>query len=254
MRRYLLLAAALLAITAIALPQPGGSAQAADGPLAGLTICLDPGHGGTDPGAINGALQEKEINLDVSLALADLLQADGAAVVMTRTGDATLSNRDRYTFCNNAGADLLVSVHTNSTTSPEADGSLAIYFDPQDHVLAQALQTSMFSRLSATAPSDTFTDYGLKKDALGVLLKSDMPSAMAEPVMMSNPAEAAALAPTIAEGCGADLATCRRGEIALSIEAGVLDYVASLGNGSGGGGGDTGGGPSCGAPPCGKKR
>ena len=52
----------------------------ATGPLSGVKVCLDPGHGGSDPGAVNEAfgLFESEINLDVSFALKGLLEGDGA--------------------------------------------------------------------------------------------------------------------------------------------------------------------------------
>jgi N-acetylmuramoyl-L-alanine amidase len=201
----------------------------ATGELSGYKICLDPGHGGSDPGAVNTdyGLNESEINLDVSFALKALLEADGAEVVMTRTEDVYKANRDRYTFCNSEGATLLVSVHTNSTTDSSWDGSMGLYFHDDDRKLAQAIHEVMYPALKATAPVEEqdFRDWGLSKFASGVLLKSDMAAAMMEPLFMSNPAEANLLRQTISGGCE-DL-SCRRGEIARALHQGILHYVDS---------------------------
>ena len=98
-------------------------------------VCLDPGHGGSAPGAVNGLLEEADINLDVALALQIRLADDGLDVVMTRTDDSTKSTRDRYEFCNSENATLLVSIHTNSVANESVDGTLAIYFHRDDRVL-----------------------------------------------------------------------------------------------------------------------
>jgi N-acetylmuramoyl-L-alanine amidase len=221
MASYLLGLIAVMAVVLLLIPT-----SRATGPLTGVKVCLDPGHGGSDPGAVNAEydLTESEINLDVSWALGDLLALDGATVVMTRTGDEYKDNRDRYTFCNEQQADLLVSVHTNSTVEPAFDGALVLYFQSDDKILAQAIYDVMYPSLLATAPDpESFLGFGLDRFASGVLLKSDMPAAMTEPLFMSNPAEAALLTQRIADGCG-DL-SCRRGQIARAIHEGVLNYV-----------------------------
>ena len=192
-------------------------------PLNGKHICLDPGHGGTQPGAVNGTLLEKEINLDEALYLRDMWESRGATVTMTREGDETKSIRDRYSKCNDVKADILVSVHTNSVSDPSINGSLSIYFQGEDKVLAGAVHEIMYPALKVAAPEqDNFTNFGLKKDALGVLLKSKMPSVVVEPVFMSNTGEEGLLQTAIAD---CDLVEqCRRLEIANTIIDGVDNY------------------------------
>ena len=208
----------------------------ATGILAGIKICIDPGHGGSDPGAVNSAhnLQESEINLDVSYGLKALLEIDGASVYMTRTDDSFKDNEDRYTFCNAVRADILVSIHTNSVEDPSWDGSMALYFHPHedDRDLAQAVYEIMYPYLQETAPDpDNFRSFGLDWFASGVLLRSDMPAAMMEPLFMSNPSEAELLSDhifddfisgTINQAC--EEYSCRRGQIASSIHQGILNY------------------------------
>ncbi|MCL2672077.1 MAG: N-acetylmuramoyl-L-alanine amidase [Clostridiales bacterium] len=85
-------------------------------------VVLDPGHGGTDPGAVSGTRLEKNDNLYLALAVRQRLQALGQTVVMTRTADRFVSLAERSTISNENNADLLVSIHRNASTSPAANG------------------------------------------------------------------------------------------------------------------------------------
>ena len=207
--------------------------------LNGIKVCLDPGHGGFDPGAVNDAydLRETEINLDVAFGLQSLLEGAGAQVVLTRTDDDTyLENYDRYTFCNAETATILVSIHTNSVVYPEWDGAMALYFRPHedDKQLAGAIYEVMYPFLQETAPDPAaFRSFGLDWFASGVLLRSDMPAAMMEPLFMSNPDEAALLQVPIYQDAFVEIINpdcqdfgCRRGQIAVAIFNGILNYYA----------------------------
>ena len=218
----------------------GAPTSTATGSLVGAKICIDPGHGGTDPGAINGefSLEEKEINLDVSYGLKALLEREGAEVVMTREGDEARTNSDRYTFCNNEQATILVSVHTNSVTDASWDGSLSLWGPSADPALAQAIHDVLYPLLRDTAPAEVedFRDFGVDRFASGVLFKCDMPAAMMEPLFMSNTYEAELLVGRIyddpeagdfSQGC--EDFTCRRGQIAQAIHEGVVSYFDTTG-------------------------
>ena len=218
----------LLLVTHFANP-----ASAATGSLTDTKICVDPGHGGSDPGAIyvdeTIYLEEADINLDVSYGLKALLEDAGAVVVMTRTDDSSKTNADRYTFCNEEEATILVSVHTNSVTDPTWDGSMTLYAPSADDALAQAIHDVLYPFLRDTAPDPAnFKDFGLDNFASGVLFKCDMPAAMMEPLLMSNPDEAALLVEKISGDNCAEL-SCRRGQIAQAIHLGILNYFDVVG-------------------------
>jgi N-acetylmuramoyl-L-alanine amidase len=220
----------LVALVLAALAAPHSQAA---GPLSAVKICLDPGHGGTDPGAVNEAfgLIESAINLDVSFALKGLLESDGATVVMTRADETYLDNSDRYTFCNEQQATILVSVHTNSIDDNWHDGSMGLYVHEDDKALAGAIHEVMFPMLRDALPADypyEFVDFGLVRFNSGVMLKSDMPAAMMEPLFMSNQYEAELLVKSIADGKCPDL-SCRRGQIAQSLYQGIRHYFDTLG-------------------------
>jgi len=233
--RSILVGLSLLVIAIV----PVQGVTAVTGVLAGqrIKICLDPGHGGSDPGAVNETygLEEAEINLDVATALKGLLEGAGFEVVMTRTISETyLTNSDRYTFCNNEedpAADILVSVHTNSTLKTWMNGSMALYFHDDDKALAWAIHQVVYESLKATdhyTDTANFIDFGLSHFASGVLMRSDMPAAIMEPLCMSYEGEAELLVQPITDPINPQTGPmnfdCRRGEIAQAIYQGVLNY------------------------------
>lgn len=82
-----------------------------------IVICLDAGHGGDDPGAVNGDRQEKDDNLNMALAVRDALDAaghDNLEVILTRGDDTALTLEERVAFANDNDATLFISVHRNS--------------------------------------------------------------------------------------------------------------------------------------------
>lgn len=90
-------------------------------------IVVDPGHGGSDPGAIGrGRLQEKDVTLRLARALRRELVARGFSVVLTRDEDRSLSLLERTAIAEGAGGDLFVSLHANAARNRAAEG-LEIY-------------------------------------------------------------------------------------------------------------------------------
>lgn len=86
------------------------------------TICIDPGHGGSSTGAVLGDREEKDDNLRLSLKVRDILVERGYTVVMTREDDTYVSLEDRCKLANKARAALFISIHRNSSDSPNAVG------------------------------------------------------------------------------------------------------------------------------------
>ncbi|MEH7356401.1 N-acetylmuramoyl-L-alanine amidase, partial [Neobacillus drentensis] len=80
-----------------------------------LTVFLDPGHGGSDPGAIVGVYHEADLNFAVAKKVKALLVNRGYRVIMSRNTDTTVELLDRPRMANDLAADIFVSIHTNST-------------------------------------------------------------------------------------------------------------------------------------------
>lgn len=147
------------------------------------TVCVDPGHGGDDPGAVNNNINERDINLIVANQVKTLLNQAGYEVFMTRTtNDDTFSNNDRYTFCNTKNATIMVSIHHNFFNDSTIDYSTALYFKTVDQPLAQDI-------LDATATKLNTTNDGISQFEDGVLSKSTMPAALSEAFFITNSSE-----------------------------------------------------------------
>lgn len=117
-------------------------------PLKGISIMLDPGHGGADPGAVGPTgLKESAVNLRVARYLRDLLQADGAEVFMTRQKDVFLSLGDRVAAATRLKPDLFVSIHHNASLAPRKVNRSEIYYNPIDYGVAKNISEKMTAEL-----------------------------------------------------------------------------------------------------------
>jgi N-acetylmuramoyl-L-alanine amidase len=222
-----LLAGTILTVPAslpLAVATPTGK-----GPLAGRRICLDPGHGGAvEPGAVfdfgdGRVLREADVVLDIARTLRAWLQADGAAVTLTRTEDRYLSLDERAAICNSAGADIAVSLHLNGGDDPAWNGALTLFAKLIDRRLAEVLAVALQNGLARTAPGRPFYAFGARPFDGHVLLRTFMPAVIVEPVFLTNPAEARALlAPT-------SQPDSRRNQIVLETYRGIRMYFAGQG-------------------------
>lgn len=142
-------------------------------------IVLDPGHGGSDPGAV-GYVVEKDIALDVAMAVKErLLQYRGVAVRMTRTTDIRLgptTTEDlaaRARIANRAGADVFLSIHCNAASPP---GTGFESFRYPGSAAGEKLQAAIHRRI----PGLGIRDRGAKAGNLQVLRQTNMPAVLAE--------------------------------------------------------------------------
>ncbi len=178
---WLLVACLLLAPLAA---MPTGTAQAGN---ANCIVALDPGHGGNDPGAIAGGINEKDINWAVSNLVSGLLAAKGYTVILSRAENTNPSFLERVMAGQQNGARLLVSIHSNSFTDPAAFGTEAWYQGPE--VNTYATQSAALGTLLAGKVSSRLglSNRGVK---VGKALYADtMPSALIEMAFLSNPTE-----------------------------------------------------------------
>ena len=129
-------------------------------------IAVDPGHGGTDPGMIGvDGLEEKGINLEISMKLSELLKEKGYRVVMTRKEDKGLSDpsasnkkaqdmQRRIAFLEEANPVLTVSIHQNSFSDQNVRGPQVFYYENsvEGKNLAEKIQKSMNKSLAPKRP------------------------------------------------------------------------------------------------------
>jgi N-acetylmuramoyl-L-alanine amidase len=164
------------------------------GGLKGKVITLDPGHGGSDPGAIgNGGLREKNVTLQISQKLQKLLQDAGATVYMTRVRDVDVygpnaSDRAELQARVDVGtahaADAFVSIHINANNSPSI-GGFSTYYSPKtsyDYKLARCIHSSIVKNFG-------LDDLGVRQAGFYVTKHSLMPAVLIENCFITNPRE-----------------------------------------------------------------
>lgn len=165
-------------------------------PLSGRIICLDPGHGGYDPGTIRNKVQEKDVVLEIALCLRDYLQQGGAWVDITREEDEDfleitagpkkrLDMEHRRQVIEEGGAELLISIHANDISSSIWRGAQVFYQKGSEEgkLLASAIQDELTRILQNT-------DRQVKGGDYYILRETSMTGVIVEAGFLSNPEEA----------------------------------------------------------------
>ena len=115
-------------------PTPAAVALAPVTPDGPLTVVIDPGHGGIDPGADREGMVEKDVMLHLGLELAEALnRTEGMQAVLTRSTDIFVPLADRMSIARAAGADLFISLHADALDEDEATGA-SVYTLTEDAV------------------------------------------------------------------------------------------------------------------------
>ena len=169
--------------------QPIAAPAQQDAPV---KVCIDPGHGGSDPGAIGFGLREADIVLDVALRLRRLLDADthdpsGGGewdVLMTRSADVTVSLSTRTTLANAFGAASFSSIHANAFSSPAANGTETYCF--AEGSTAALLRDRIHNLM---IESWQLTNRGVKTANFFVLVNTVMPASLSELGFITSPVD-----------------------------------------------------------------
>jgi N-acetylmuramoyl-L-alanine amidase len=211
----------------IALGTVGGAAAAsppepAVGPV-GRRVVLDPGHGGSNPGAqgVTG-LREKQLTLTLANLVATRLRDRGIAVTLTRDTDRTLTLRQRVEVANRVPADIFVSIHANAsearaqtgyetyvltargvdvdaralrtgatTPRPGLDADIALVLDDVERGAAQWESAELAARMQKALRDRRGADgdRGVRQNAHHVLLGATMPAVLVEVGFIDHPVE-----------------------------------------------------------------
>lgn len=196
-------------------------------------VVLDPGHGGSDPGAVSlGGLYEKDIALDISKRVRALLEQEGMEVHLTRDDDRYLQLDFRPRIAARKNADIFVSIHLNAAENgkargvetyrltaagfPSMEGANEAKFAASEHVgngyngantlLGFHIQKSLHSKTASP-------DRGLRHARFAVLRDASCPAVLVEGGFLSNPAEEGLLA-----------TEDYRDKVAKGIANGIISY------------------------------
>lgn len=192
-------------------------------------VVLDPGHGGSNPGARGAvpALREKQLTLTLATAVAARLRTRGIEVELTRTTDRTLTLRQRVEVANRLSADLFISIHANASlartqrgyetyvlttkgvdvdgralrsdviaTRPGIDPEIGLILDDLERGAAQWEAADLAARIQSAIRDRRGPDgdRGVRQDSEHVLLGATMPAVLVEVGFIDHPIEGKELA------------------------------------------------------------
>ena len=174
-------------------------------------VVIDPGHGGSDPGATRANDQEKKLTIDIAHRVVKKLKGHGAVVYITRDDDTFVSLADRVDFSNNKNPDLFVSIHINACEQESVHGVETHYYKDDSLDLAKYVHKSIMA--SSTQPNR-----GVFKSRFYVIRHTTAPAILLELGFISNEAEREMLKnPHYQE------------KVAESITEGIINYLNNTG-------------------------
>ena len=165
--------------------------------LSGRTVVLDPGHGGTNTGAVAHGLVESELVMDLARRIEGRLTAIGVSVVYTRTEHTCPTEDERAALANDAGADLVLSLHCDSHDAAGASG-VATFFFGRDRktswsAVGEHLADLVLREVVARTGLENCRSHGR---SWALLQQTRMPAVRIEAGYLSHPSDAARLADT----------------------------------------------------------
>ena len=182
-------------------------------------VLVDAGHGGTDPGAVAGGLNEKDVNLDVAMAVGWFLAARGMLVSYTRTKDIFLSLAERRRLIDTWRPDACVSIHCNAidddpkTVQDErkfVHGFEIYYRDATDELLARKVEH--YLALASLKNKGVFQDVARLGKHLAMLNNLPVPQILVELAYLTHQNDA-------------DYIACHKHDVADLIAHGIQDFL-----------------------------
>ena len=156
-----------------------------------VKIMLDPGHGGSDPGAVGNGLREKDLTLSISKKIRDRLKDyENVQVKLSREGDQTLSLSARANAANAWGADYYMSIHINSAAGSNGTGFETFIYNGGVNQPTIASQNVVHAEILKAIG---MKDRGKKRANFLVLRTTRMNAILTENGFINNPADAALL-------------------------------------------------------------
>lgn len=193
------------------------------------TIVIDPGHGGMDSGASNSDVHEKDINLDISKKLSELLKISGYKVVMTRDEDESIHDdnadtirkqkvsdiKNRTEIVNSDPNNILVSIHQNKFQDSKYSG--AQMFFSKNNPKSKDLAVSIKTAIQELVQPENEREIKPAEKNIYILNKANVPAVIVECGFLSNEEELKKLTNSDYQS-----------KLAFAIYCGILNYHNSI--------------------------
>lgn len=179
-------------------------------PNSRIVVAIDPGHGGSDPGAVGrGGLKEVDVVLPIGLQVSSILQRQGVQVVMTRRDDREVELEPRVQIAEQANANLFVSIHANaiSMDRPEVNGLETYYYSDAGARFGRVIHNTIVQTMGSQ-------DRGLRQARFYVIRNTSMPAILIEVGYVTGAQDA----PNLSNSAW-------RTRMAEAIARGILQYI-----------------------------
>jgi TonB-dependent SusC/RagA subfamily outer membrane receptor len=154
-----------------------------------ITVVIDAGHGGSDNGAMDNNINEKDLNLAIAKDILAMNKNEKLNIILSRSGDELLTPQDRIKFAEANKADLFVSIHMNAEDNKNEHNGVSIFIPKNDNshlnqskLLGSSLIEAFKNNYELQVPSD------LKQSEHGiwVLKATEFPSVLIEPGFLTT--------------------------------------------------------------------
>ncbi len=179
-----------------------------------ILVCLDPGHGGGDNGAVGtSGLLEKNINLDIAIRVKSNLENYGYKVILTRYDDTYISGKERVEIASQNQANIFISIHNNESDLKDTSGT-ETYFSPDSSAASRSLANYIQGELIFQLGSKNL---GIKEAGFYVLNNTHMVSALVQGLFMSNPGDEEKLRDRF-----------YKDKISTGISGGIINFISDF--------------------------
>jgi N-acetylmuramoyl-L-alanine amidase len=157
-------------------------------------VTIDPGHGGTDRGAIGlNNLSEVDVDLPIALQVAQILRQKGVVVNLTRSNDSFVSLEDRIKVADKNKSNIFVSIHANAMLDTSDVNGLETYYHSSGAKLAKIVHGTVIEKLGGNNP-EPLGDRSIKEAKFLVLRQAKIPAILVEVGYLTSPTESVRLA------------------------------------------------------------
>ncbi len=177
-----------------------------------VTVMVDAGHGGKDPGTSSGTVDEKDVALVIARLVKSYLEESEVTVVLSRDDDTFIDKYDRAAMANESEVDLFVSIHCNYLEERTDISGVETYYMENSKDGEQFATMVHNQILSVTKANDMY----VRSNDFVVIRETNMPAVLVETGYLSNKEDAQRL-----------ISQEYQSKIAYGIAAGIIEYVNS---------------------------
>ena len=154
-----------------------------------ITVVIDAGHGGSDNGAMENNVNEKDLNLAIAKEIKKLNTNQNLNIILSRAGDETMTPQDRTKFAETNKADVFVSIHVDAENKKNEHNGMSVFIPKNDNAYleqSQSLGSSIIQSFQNNYPLSVSNNLQQREQGIWVLKANECPSVLIEAGYLST--------------------------------------------------------------------